>query len=133
MAVGVLLVTHGRLGRHMIDTVTEMIGPPPLAIDVVDIQRGQDPDQLIKEAGIKARQLNSGAGVLMLTDAFGSTPSNVATRTATESPDYRVVAGLNLPMLVRIFNYPKLDLDAMIDNAVQGGRQGIVCGEKDLD
>lgn len=132
MAVGILLVTHGRLGRHLIDTCTEMIGPPPLAIDVVDIQRGQDPDNLMAEASDKAARLNSGDGVLMLTDAFGSTPSNVASRSAAGSAQYRVVAGLNLPMLVRIFNYPGLDLNAMVDNAVEGGRQGIVCGENDL-
>lgn len=132
MAVGVLLVTHGRLGRHLIDTVTEMIGDPPLAIDVVDIQRGQDPDSCVAEALDKAGKLNSGDGVLMLTDAFGSTPSNVATRAAAHCGQYRIVAGLNLPMLVRIFNYPDKDLDAMIENAVQGGRQGIISGEKDL-
>ena len=132
MAVGVLLVTHGRLGRHLIDTVTEMIGEPPLAVDVVDIQRGQDPDSCVNEALDKATRLNSGSGVLMLTDAFGSTPSNVATRAAATAEDYRIVAGLNLPMLVRIFNYPNKDLQAMIDNAVEGGRQGIVSGENDL-
>lgn len=132
MTVGVLLVTHGRLGRHLIDTVTEMIGTPPLAIDVVDIQRGQDPDACVDEAIDKAARLNSGDGVLMLTDAFGSTPSNVATRSAASNNHYQIVAGLNLPMLIRIFNYPNLDLPAMVENAVQGGRQGIVCGEKDL-
>jgi PTS system ascorbate-specific IIA component len=132
MAVGILLVTHGRLGRHLVDTVTEMIGNPPLAIDVVDIQRGQDPDACVAEALEKAAKLNSGDGVLMLTDAFGSTPSNVATRSAATAADFRIVAGLNLPMLIRIFNYPKLDLEAMVDNAVQGGRQGIVSGENDL-
>lgn len=132
MAVGVLLVTHGRLGRHLMDTVTEMIGEPPLAIDVVDIQRGQDPDSCVTEALQKAGQLDSGDGVLMLTDAFGSTPSNVATRAAAASEQYCIVAGLNLPMLVRIFNYPKLGLADMVENAVQGGRQGIVSGEADL-
>ena len=132
MAVGILLVTHGRLGRHLVDTVTEMIGSPPLAIDVVDIQRGQDPDVCAAEALEKASKLNSGGGVLMLTDAFGSTPSNVATRSAATDESYRVVAGLNLPMLIRIFNYPNLNLEAMVDNAVQGGRQGIVSGENDL-
>lgn len=132
MAVGILLVTHGRLGRHLIDTVTEMIGAPPLKIEIVDIQRGQDPDNYIREALNKAATLDGGDGVLMLTDAFGSTPSNVATRAAAESEHYRIVAGLNLPMLIRIFNYPKLDLAAMVDNAVQGGRQGVVSGENDL-
>ena len=125
MAVGVLLVTHGQLGRHLVDTVAEMIGSTPLPIDVVDIHRGQDPDEMVKQAVQLAKALDSGDGVLMITDAFGSTPSNVAVR-AAKSCDARVVAGLNLPMLVRIFNYPDLELEAMTQGVVKGGRQGIL-------
>jgi PTS system ascorbate-specific IIA component len=65
--------------------------------------------------------------VLLLTDAYGSTPSNIATCLAGEQPArVEVVAGINLPMLVRIFNYPQLALSAMAQNAVEGGRRGIV-------
>lgn len=125
MAVAVLLVTHGQMGKHLLETVTEMVGNAPLPIDVVDIHRGQDPDQMIGMAADRARELDQGDGILMITDAFGSTPSNIAMR-AAESCGARVVAGLNLPMLVRIFNYPELELESMTQGVVKGGRQGIL-------
>lgn len=125
MAVAVLLVTHGQLGRHLVDTVTEMVGGTPLPIDVIDIHRDQDPDEMVAQTIARARALDDGDGILMITDAFGSTPSNIAVRSA-QSCKARVVAGLNLPMLVRIYNYPDLELEAMTQGVVKGGRQGIL-------
>lgn len=125
MAVAVLLVTHGKLGQHLLETVSEMVGATPLAIDAIDIHRDQDPDTMTAEAVKRAQALDSGDGVLMITDAFGSTPSNIAVR-AAGACHARVVAGLNLPMLVRIFNYPDLELEAMAQGVVKGGRQGII-------
>ncbi len=128
MAVGILLVTHGRLGRQLLDTVKEMIGALPLPSDVVDIHCGQDPEPMIEVTRRAADKLDHGAGVLLLTDAFGSTPSNIAARAARARPNTCVIAGLNLPMLVRIYNYPKLNLERMAASAIEGGRQGIVRG-----
>lgn len=128
MAVAVLLVTHGQLGRHLVDTVSEMIGESPLPLDVIDIHRNQDPDEMVAKTAACAEELDQGDGVLMLTDAFGSTPSNIAVR-AAEKCGARVVAGLNLPMLIRIFNYPELELEAMTQGVVKGGRQGIVTAD----
>ncbi len=128
MAVAVLLVTHGQLGKHLVDTVTEMVGSTPLPIDVVDIHRDQDPEDMVAKAISRAQELDCGDGVLMITDAFGSTPSNIAMR-AARACHARVVAGLNLPMLVRIFNYPELELEAMTQGVVKGGRQGILAAD----
>ncbi len=128
MGVGILLVTHGRLGRQLLDTIEEMIGALPLPNAVVEIHRGQDPDQLIEQARRAADQLDQGGGVLLLTDAFGSTPSNIACA-IRKRPNTCVIAGLNLPMLVRIFNYPALDLQRMAQSAIDGGRQGIIRAE----
>lgn len=124
-AIGVLLVTHGQLGRHLVDTVTGMLGGLSLPTDVLEVHRQPDPDLLTDAAREAAARLDTGAGVLLLTDAFGSTPSNIANR-AAEGERHRVVAGVNLPMLVRIYNYPELDLDAIAEGAVEAGRQGIV-------
>jgi PTS system ascorbate-specific IIA component len=125
VSIGVLLVTHGRLGRHLVETVTGMLGELSLPTDVLEVHRQSDPDALIDAACDAARRLDAGAGVLVLTDAFGSTPSNIANR-AAEREGCRVVAGVNLPMLVRIYNYPELDLDTIAAGAVEAGRQGIV-------
>ncbi|MGH8504573.1 MAG: PTS sugar transporter subunit IIA [Stenotrophobium sp.] len=125
MKVGLLLVTHGKLGRHMLDTMTEMMGALPLATDVLEVRRVQSPEAMLSQGGKTLERLDSGAGVLILTDAFGSTPSNIANR-LNSGEHTRVVAGINLPMLVRIVNYPQLSLAEMALTAVEGGQRGIV-------
>lgn len=125
MSVGVLLVTHGRLGQMLLDTVTDMMGELPLAAEVLEVRRVQDPDMLLRQGLRVLERMDQGDGVVILTDAFGSTPSNIATRLGA-APRTQVLAGVNLPMLVRIFNYPKLDLAAMAQNALEGGQRGVV-------
>jgi PTS system ascorbate-specific IIA component len=68
--------------------------------------------------------LNEGQGVLILTDLFGSTPCNIACKLMH---DYRVrvVCGANLPMLIKIMNYPSADLETLANKAIAGGVQGI--------
>ena len=132
MSIGVLLVTHGKLGHFLLDTMRVMIGDDlPLAADVLEIRRVQAHEILIGQGRRMIERLDSGDGVLILTDAFGSTPSNIANRISGASA--AVVAGVNLPMLVRIFNYPKLSLDEMIKNAVEGGQRGIVACARNSD
>lgn len=123
--VGVLLVTHGKLGHFMLEAMADMIGPLPLAADVLEVRRVQATDVLLLQGRRMLERLDQGAGVLMLTDTFGSTPSNIANRLA-EAPRTAVVAGLNLPMLVRVFNYPQLELAALSRAAVEGGQRGVV-------
>lgn len=125
MNVGVLLVMHGKLGHHLLDTLRDMMGELPLAADVLEVRRVQTHEVLINQGRKMIERLDSGAGVLMLTDAFGSTPSNIANK-LTADQRTAVIAGVNLPMLVRIFNYPKLALPEMIRNAVEGGTRGII-------
>ena len=125
MSVGVLLVAHGKLGQFMLETMTDMIGELPLAADVLEVRRVQDPNVLLRQGARMIERLDRGQGVLILTDAYGSTPSNIATRLHQPGGTV-VIAGVNLPMLVRIFNYPKLALSALAAAAVEGGQRGVV-------
>jgi len=125
MSIGILLVTHGKLGHHLLDTMREMIGELPLPADVLEVRRVSAHEVLISQGRKMIERLDPGGGVLILTDAFGSTPSNIANKLSL-SGRTEAVAGVNLPMLVRIFNYPKLDLAAMTQNAVEGGCRGII-------
>ena len=125
MSVGLLLVTHGKLGHFLLDTIADMIGPLPLAADVLEVRRVQATDVLLLQGRRMIQRLDTGDGVLLLTDAFGSTPSNIANHLA-DGVSSAVVAGVNLPMLVKIFNYPQLDLAAMTRAAVEGGQRGVV-------
>ena len=123
-SVGLLLVTHGKMGHYLLDTLHDMIGELPLAADVLEVRRVQDPNVLLRQGGRMIDRLDGGKGVLILTDAFGSTPSNIASRLHQQGRTV-VVAGVNMPMLVRIFNYPQLDLAGLAAAAVEGGRRGV--------
>lgn len=126
MKVGILLVTHGKLGRNLLDTMSEMMGGNlPLDTDVLEVRLVQTPEAMIAQGSKMLDRLDSGHGVLILTDAFGSTPSNIANKLHGAS-SCAVIAGVNLPMLVRIFNYPGLGLADMAKTAVEGGQRGIV-------
>lgn len=125
MRVGLLLVTHGNIGRLLIDTAADMIGPLPLQSRALEVRRTQTTDSLLAEGRHMIEQLDDGDGVLILTDAYGSTPSNIAMKLAN-SPRMKMIAGINLPMLIKIFNYPQCDLPTMAMNALEGGRQGVL-------
>lgn len=129
MSVGILLVTHGKLGRYLLDTMVDTLETLPLLTDTLEVRRVQDPKVLLRQGGRAIDRLDTGQGVLILTDAFGSTPSNIAAQ-LNQDGRTRVVAGVNLPMLLRIFNYPALDLPAMAQAAVEGGQRGVVICEK---
>jgi len=129
LSVGVLLVTHGKLGHYLLANLAETIGPLPLQADVLEVRRVQDTNVLLRQGGRMLERLDGGQGVLILTDAFGSPPSNIATRLTGKGPT-RVVAGINLPMLVRIFNYPQLDLAGLAAAAVEGGQRGVTMCDK---
>ncbi|HUS24331.1 MAG TPA: PTS fructose transporter subunit IIA [Candidatus Binatia bacterium] len=132
VSVGVLLVTHGKMGHYLLETMADMIGPLPLPADVLEVRRVQDPNVLLRQGSRMIQRLDNGAGVLILTDAFGSTPSNIATRLQTPSTTL-IVAGINLPMLVRVFNYPALDLKALAAAAIEGGQRGVALCDKAPD
>ena len=129
MSVGVLLVTHGKLGRYLLDTMVDTMETLPLLTDTLEVRRVQDPKVLLRQGGRAIDRLDAGQGVLILTDAFGSTPSNIAAQLNQDGRTL-VVAGVNMPMLLRIFNYPTLDLRALAQAAVEGGQRGVVVCEK---
>jgi PTS system ascorbate-specific IIA component len=71
------------------------------------------------------RQLDEGNGVLVLTDMLGATPSNIAARLAAPGR-VAVVAGVNLPMLVRALTYRAQPLAVVVEKAISGGREGVL-------
>lgn len=109
----------------MLDISVKTLSVCPLATKVLEVSFQSDPDILAEKARKMVQELDSGDGVLILTDLCGATPSNIACRLVRISR-VMVVAGLNLPMLIRILNYPELSLKEMAERAVDGGRQGIM-------
>jgi len=125
MTVGILLITHGRVGQGMLETAGYMLDELPTRARSLNVDSNRDPDELDARARELIATLDDGDGVLVLTDLVGSTPGNVASRLASEA-DVRVVAGLNLPMLIKVMNYATLALDELAIKAINGGKQGIL-------
>jgi mannose PTS system EIIA component len=125
MSIGLLIITHNNTGRELLQTATKMFGHCPLAVETLEVRNDSDPDQLKTEATDLVQQLESGDGVLVLADMYGSTPGNIATAMYQEKK-INVLAGINLPMLARIFNYSQLDLTSITDAAITGGQKSII-------
>lgn len=125
MSVGLLLVTHNDLGAALFDTATRMLAGCPLPAKILKVSETSDLDVLIRQSQHLVEGLDQGDGVLVLTDMYGSTPANIATRLRRDN-QVAVIAGINLPMLVRAFNYPYLDLSALAEKVLKGGREGVM-------
>jgi mannose PTS system EIIA component len=122
--VGLLIVTHNQIGTALVETASHMIGMCPLMVEVLAVAADCDPDAMVKRGRELVRELNTGDGVLVLTDIYGSTPSNIAARLA-DNHQVLVVSGINLPMVVRVMNYPRLAVAELAAKAESGGRDGI--------
>jgi len=122
--VGLLIITHDHVGTALYDTAAHMLGMCPLMTEVMPVMADCDPDDMVGRGRELVEKLNQGDGVLILTDMYGSTPSNIAARLAVNH-QVLVVSGINLPMLVRIMNYPTLGVMELALKAESGGRDGI--------
>lgn len=125
MSVGLMLVTHAGVGNALLRSAVEVLGCCPLAAETLDAPNGCDPDAVLDRALELGKTLDTGDGLLVLSDLFGSTPSNIACR-LQQFHEARIIAGLNLPMLIRVLNYPSLHLDELAHKAQSGGRDGVL-------
>lgn len=128
MTVGIVLVTHNNIGLELKTCAHSILNQDLSDIDVVSIPADLEPDQLglyadtVKQT-ITAR--DSGSGVLVLTDLHGATPNNLARHFSIQL-SANVVSGVNLPMLLRVLNYPQLALDQLTETALYGGTKGVI-------
>jgi len=125
MAVGLLLVTHGRIGEELLASATRILNGRPLPSASVAVPQNCDPDRVERELRERLQRLDEGDGVLVLVDLFGATPCNVVRRLPDAHP-CAIVTGVNLPMVLRVLNYPGLDLAALTEKAREGGREGVL-------
>jgi PTS system mannose-specific IIA component len=129
--VGVLLITHPGIGTGMLHIASRIIGRHTLPVKCLEVPPDAPLKPVCEQARSMLKVLDRGAGVLVLTDMYGATPHNVAQEVACEGPHRAVLSGLNLPMLVRVFNYPGDDLDTLASKAAEGGSRGIhICPHK---
>ena len=123
MKVGILLVTHSDIGKQLLLTATSVYGRNPFQVELLSVDNYDQPSDVKELAEKYVKFLDNGAGVLVLTDIIGTTPSNIASSINHEK--IKVVAGLNLSMILNVFNYPEDSLDQLSDKALEGGIQGV--------
>jgi PTS system ascorbate-specific IIA component len=125
MKTGILIITHGNLGRDMLETVTSIMRQSPLQMKTMSVKGDCNPDAEFTTASDVCTELDQGGGILVLTDLFGSTPSNIAAR-LLDRHNVRVISGVNVPMLLRVLNYPNASLDKLAEIATEGARNGVI-------
>jgi len=123
--VGILLITHNGLGDSLIDCVGHVMGNVPPNLKAMSVLASDDPAHKEEQARSLIAQLDDGQGVLVLSDVFGATPCNIARRVCVPG---RVegVAGVNLPMLLRVACYCNKTLQEQVQRALDGGKDCIV-------
>ena len=123
--VGVLLITHGNIGTALLEGAAHVLGAKPANTRAIAVAATDDPQQVLERARDEANAIDDGAGVLVMSDIFGATPSNVGTR-LLERGRVEGVAGVSLPMLVRALAYRHLPLQQVVVSVMEAGTRGQV-------
>lgn len=136
MNVKILLVTHEAIGAEFLAVTRNTYGSLPIDTEVIAIDYKADPQSFIPRLEQLLNAYEPTDGILILTDLYGSTPSNIALTIALTLEQHhhvQVISGLNLPMLLKVMNYPELDLIHLAQKALCGGKDGIMnCSNENL-
>ena len=123
--IGILIIAHGTLGESLIHCASHVLNKRPTRLRQLGITAQDDPVLLLPQARALVKELDDGTGVLILSDMYGGSPSNIAAKLLVPG---RVegVAGVNLPMVIRALTYRDRPLATLITKAVSGGCEGVV-------
>jgi PTS system mannose-specific IIA component len=124
----ILLIAHAPLANALRQCALHVFPDCGSTVMAIDVQPNLSPDETLAAARIAMEQLTQPAhikGVLVLTDIFGATPSNVAQK-LVDGVSSRLITGVNLPMLLRSVSYRHESLDTLVSRAVIGGTQGVM-------
>jgi PTS system ascorbate-specific IIA component len=128
--IGILIVAHDTLGESLVRAVTHVLGTRPPQLEVLSVAATDDPADLLPAARELVARLDTGSGVLIFSDLYGATPCNLAAKLVRRGR-VEVVAGVNLPMLVRAFTYRNRGMDTTIKKAISGACDGVLRIEVD--
>ena len=126
MSVGILLITHEGIGHALLAVATRLLRKLPLQTAAFEVPFDGDVDALLPQASAALRKVDGGHGVLVLTDLYGATPSNIAAKLSRLGTPVRRVSALSLPMLLRVMNYADLELSELPAVAAAGSRNGVI-------
>jgi PTS system ascorbate-specific IIA component len=126
---GILIIAHAPLASALQEFTRHIFGEVPVRLKALDVMAHEDAKLTLERTVEAAHSIISDRGLLVLTDIMGATPANVASRLA-HMPEFdghvRVIAGVNLPMLMRAIAYRAEPLDSAAQKAMHGGQQGII-------
>ena len=123
--IGIFLVTHATLGESLIQCACHVLNKRPPQIAQLGVSAQDDPLDILPLARSMLGWVDSGDGVLLLTDIYGATPSNIAAKLAV-ADRAELVAGVNLPMLLRVHTYRDRDMQTLVKRAVAGACDGVL-------
>ena len=123
--IGILIIAHGTLGESLIHCASHVLNKRPARLKQLGITAQDDPLLLLPQARALVKELDGGSGVLILSDMYGGSPSNIASKLLVPG---RVegVAGVNLPMVIRALTYRDRPLATLLTKAVSGGCEGVL-------
>lgn len=122
--LGVLLVTHKDYGKNLLDAAEFILGPQP-NVASIGVDASQDVQKTLQRIKNGIAELDQGSGVLILTDMFGGTPTNLSL-SLLSSANLEVITGVNLPMLLKVLGQRDLSPREIAETAKKAGVQGIV-------
>ena len=123
--IGILIITHGTLGESLIHCASHVLNKRPPRLQQLGVTAQDDPAMLMPQARALVKELDAGEGVLILTDIYGGTPSNMASKLLIPGK-VDAVAGVSLPMLIRVLTYRDRDLPTIVTKAISGGCEGVL-------
>jgi PTS system ascorbate-specific IIA component len=123
--ISILLITHGELGKSLIECATHVLGDKPLFLESLSIENDCTHESMFRQISERINLLDQGDGVLILTDIFGATPCNIITK-IIKPGKVSAIAGVNLSMLIRTISYRNEPFDSLISKAIQGAQDGII-------
>lgn len=121
---GVLVVTHGEFGQALLDAAQMILGPQE-GVRTVSVLVSRGVDEIVVDLKAALAELETGQGVLVLTDLFGGTPTTLSL-SLRKAVNIEVVAGVNLPMLIKVLQGRRGSLADLAAQAKEAGQQGIV-------
>jgi mannose PTS system EIIA component len=125
---GILIIAHAPLAHALRSCAVHVFPDCEAVLAAIDVQPNLPPEETLAMARIAMEQLTRSGrlqGVLVLTDMFGATPSNVAQK-LVDGVASRLITGVNLPMLLRAVSYRHEPIEALVSRAVVGGTQGVM-------
>ncbi len=126
MSTEIIIITQKHVGTALVKAAKNIFGRLPLSITTVSVNYRANPDTLVNKLQHMIEHLSCDKEVLILTDLYGSTPSNIANRLAILCNHHvRTVAGLNLPMLLKVLDHAQIPLKHLVEYAIEGGKRGV--------